>query len=511
MTDRMPLPANAERVLRLLMERGSTKVKEMAPVLGVTEQTVFRMAKTLGERGFISTALDGIKTILPAGREWLVGREEELDVEPCLPIDALEHAAGQLHQIGIELGLCEVVARKYGIDRCGLGSLLVIGGPSSCKTGIGEGVILLSGGGKLIEIALPGGRDLLLRRDSRGVEVMRCELLEELVVVFDELDKVKDSVIRNTIEQLYMHGTAKVTLPDTEITVGVTTVATMNPRAPRSEGFEAWTGLHDSLERRVVLIDLTDWRAPDQLLEKKDWREAMAAADAGRTIKLPAPRNPTLNVALRFKNTLSQIVRDPGVSLDERRIDFRLWSNLAAAATAWFETDEEAFRFIVWAWARISERRFPLFEDWEVRLKMIFAPKKTAREIEEERWNREVIALLKAVQTAMKGDLRLAKRLVENTPLRALGWIVRKKLGGNYERAKRLLELGAWLEKKGVSIETVRGLASLAAVIGVGNSPAGARYLMKLGNEEYDAGRRITDAAGRPLPKWPDPFTPAES
>jgi len=510
MTDRVHLTPNAERVLRLLVDRGPKKVKDMVALLDVGEATVFRMAKTLSEHGLITTELDGVKVATPAGRKWVDDRREEFEIEPRLPIDALE-APDSLYEKGVELGLCAVVARKYGIDQRSLASVLVVGPPNSCKTGIGEAIIILAGGGRLVEIALPGGKDLLLRKDSRGVEVTRCDLLEELVVVFDEMDKVKDPVIRNTIEQLYMHGTAKVSLTDTDITVNVTTVAVMNPCAPLSDGFSARTRLHESIERRVVWIDLEGWKAPAHLLGLKNWRETMIAADAARTDKLPRPRNPALNVAQRLKATLSLIVRDPAVLDDGRRIDFTLWSNLAAASTAWFASDEEAFRFIVWAWARISERRFPLFDDWELRLKMHFAPKRTAEEMEVERRLTEVKAIVAVVDRDLKGDFPYARKVLENAPLRALGRAVRKKLGGDYKRAQRLMALGAWLEEKGVSIETVRALASRAAYLDVGNYPEGARYLLTLGNEEYDAGKRITDAAGRELPKWPDPFAPAES
>jgi hypothetical protein len=505
--DRVPLTANAERVLRLLVDRGSMKVKEMAPVLKVAEATVHRMAKTLSEHDLITTELDGIKVATPAGKQWLTIREEEFEVEPRLPIDALAHAPSLRHRIGMELGLCGVVARKYAVSDRSLPSLLIIGRWGTFKTTLGEAIVALAGAGKVVLASAPSGRDLLLRRDSRGVEVTRCELLNELVVVLDEVDKVKDANIKHAIEQVYLHGTSTIPMPDTIIDVKATTVAVMNPRSREVADFVSRTGADGSLARRLVVIDLWGWKRPDEREGETFWLTRLVEADTTRVEKLPPPRNPTLDVAVRFKKTLRLIVRGEAV-LDPSSVDCTMWSNMAAAATAWFKQDEEAFRFVVWAWARLAAPRRLLLADWEVRLKTHFAPKKTAAEVARKKRESDVAQLVAIVDGQLGGDMVLARALLESKPSRELRRRVREELGRDFTFAGRLVGFGAWLRKNKVSIETVQALAGYAASLDIGEYPEGAKYLLALGNLEYDLGKRLHAPPSRNNPAWPDPFAP---
>lgn len=506
MIQRGSLSPNAERVLRLLVEHGPMKVREMVERLSLSEATLFRMTKALVDRGLARTGVDGVKSATDSGRAMIQEREEALEVEPNLGIEAIERAPGLLHQIAIELALCAIVARRHQLASRSLPSVLIIGPPNTFKSSIGEAVILLAGGGKLVKSVVPAGKDLLLRRDARGEEVSRCELLTELVVVFDELDKVKDAAVKTSIEQVYMHGTSTVAIHDMEIEVAATSVAVMNPRAPIEARFAARTGLHESLERRLVVVDLEHWRASDDLLGV-DWLGAMAAADAARTDKLPRPRTPKLNVAKRLKKTLQVIARG---TAELEGVDFVMWSTLAAAATAWIQNDEEAFRFVVWAWAHLAAQRNAVVPDWEVRLRLHFAPKKTAQELEQEKYRAELLKLIETINAEWKGDLVKARKVLASRGLRSLRRTVMKKMKGKYREAERFIELGKWLEQRGVSIATVKALSAYAARLGLGDHPDGARYLLSLGKLEYGLGQRLHAPPRRNNPEWPDPFAHAD-
>lgn len=61
-----------------------------------------------------------------------------------------------------------------------------------------------------------------------------------------------------------------------------------------------------------------------------------------------------------------------------------------------------------------------------------------------------------------------------------------------------LIDLAHHIKKEGVSLATVRALATEARETQVGSFPDGARYLLVLGELMYREGRRIQD--------WPDPF-----
>lgn len=508
-----------ERVLRLLDEKASRALDLVRP--GLSAATIFRAAADLRERKLIRGDADGVLEVTDRGRGWLRLRDAAAELEPQLPIPALELVPTLTRRSAVGLGLCSVAWRTSEDADRSLAGLGFLGGPNGGKTTLARALAALAGGdpsADVVDVPAQRGCDLFVRRDARGAEVTRARFLTVPVVVFDEDDKGEDREVRRTIDQGYLHGTLGVNMGNETYEIPATPVSVRNPKAAADALLEDRFGCHASLLRRLVIFNVdADPLDEDDLT---DWLAELITVDAARAVKIPKVRNPTLECAGRFRKVMKLILRR---SDHWKELDAHLLQNLARGATGFFETDEAAVRYVVWAWARVVATLGWLHPEWESLLRRMFenpAEEIVAPAVEvvpepaEVRAAREFVAL---VVERLGADFALARDLLSKAldarergadKLGAIATPVVQAFlelhGRDSKRAVYLLDLDRLFGTVGYTTEHAQALVGRAADLGF--SPKGAAYALELGAEMLARGFKLEHLAwfdarfrGRPV------------
>ncbi len=491
------------RVLRMIVKRPSRVTEMVQP--GLSEATIHRATSDLRKRGLV-VADDGVQSATDAAHLALEAADATSAVIPTLPIPALGHLPTTKHRAFVEIGLCAAAARTHLTVREGLPGIIFVGEPGAQKTRACRALIAAAVGDPyldLVEAALPSGRGVFIRHDARGDEVSRSHLLSVPVAVFDECDKIEDPVTRRMVEQAYFHGTAQVVLDKDPVEMKAMPVAVMNPLAVMNSDFEARTGFHHSIFRRVIYADFATLKAPKD--HDTDWLKEFFATDSARKVKLPKPRTPSLDAALRIRKAIDALAKSADVK--EKTDEFML-AVIAKGATAWLD-DEAAIRLVVFNWALLIEATGVLVSEWQLAFKMHFAPKETKEEIELAKTKRAIENLCHGARVAFKNDLglatdymfiaseiqkhglELASREGLTNLARALVTIATALKG--WKRAHGALSLRKKLREINVTVETARELAVKASELSLGDDPEGASYLLDLGHLAYTQGFFLTN------------------
>ncbi|MCW8139591.1 MAG: hypothetical protein KIT58_11890 [Planctomycetota bacterium] len=494
---RSPIPdllPSRERVLRLLAKKPA-RARDLVQS-GLSAATIFRAAADLRARKFVRGDEEGVLEATDRGRGWIRLRDTAAELEPQLPIPALELVPTLARRQAVGLALCGVAWRTSDHADRSLAGFGFLGGPNGGKTTLARAVTALAGGdpsADLVDVPAQRGCDLFVRRDARGAEVTRARFLTVPVVILDEDDKGEDRDVRRTIDQGYLHGTIRVNMGNETYAIPATPVTVRNPKAPAEAPLEERFGSHVSLLRRLVIFNAdADPLAEDDL---KDWLAELITVDAERPVKVPKVRNPTLACAGRFRQIMKLILRRPD---HWKELDAHLLENLARGATGFFEGDEAAIRYVAWAWARVIATLGWLHPEWESLLRRMFenpieevvAPAVVVEpEPEQVRAAREYVAL--AVER-LGANFVLARDLLTEalnarevgadklgaiaTPVVAAFF---KHHGRDAKRAIYLLGLDRLFETVGYSTEDAEGLVGLAVELNL--RPKRAAYALELG------------------------------
>ncbi len=236
------------------------------------------------------------------------------------------------HRAMIELTIAAVIARRNNLRIDRHPTMLLAGPTLTWKTSTGQFLCHMLGldpGKQIVNLAAESGRSLWLRKTPTGGIAYKRELLDTLLVVFDEYQK-SDAQCRRLLG-IWMDGRKRIALENEELTIEPVPVVTLNPSKGKS--LEERLLIDRPLIRRTIPCDLTGIGLPDLTVNGED---IINAAKTQGVLELPIPRHDCTDQRTELANLFRRTLTQEGQGL----VDIETLLMLSCAMTAFLEPTE---------------------------------------------------------------------------------------------------------------------------------------------------------------------------
>jgi len=242
------------------------------------------------------------------------------------------------HRAGIELATSAVVVRQAADSQDDHHPSFTWMGPSlSWKTSAAKfqcHLLGVSPAETIVDLTTETGRSLLLRRDGKGTQTFRRNLLDGRLIVFDDVLEAEPSH-RSTIHH-FLGGRKIVPVDNALLRIAPVSLITLNPR-PKKATLEEQTSFSTAQLRRQVVINLGNVVLPD--LANLGHVALDAAMKHG-----PLPLPPLTGNAEPWRAQIVGLVREILVPQVWSRVDTEMILTMATGMMAFIPDPEAAIR-----------------------------------------------------------------------------------------------------------------------------------------------------------------------
>ena len=253
------------------------------------------------------------------------------------------------HRAGIELTTAAVVARQADNSKDDHHPAIVLMGPTlAWKTSQAMFQCHLLGAAPaqtIIDLTTETGRSLLVRRDGKGAQTFRRELLDGRLIVFDDVLEAESS-LRSSIHH-FLSGRKIIPVENDLLRIMPVSLVTLNPR-PNKTTLEAQTSFSTAQLRRQVLINLANVALPD--LANLGHLALEAAIKHG-----PLPLPPPSANAETWRSRIVGLVHEILLPEVWPRVDTEMLITLITGMSAFITDPECAIRQTVFDFAITAE------------------------------------------------------------------------------------------------------------------------------------------------------------
>jgi len=262
------------------------------------------------------------------------------------------------HRAGIELTTAAVAARQADNSKDDHHPAIVLMGPTlawkSSEAIFQCHLLGVAPAQTIIDLTTETGRSLLVRRGGKGTQTFRRDLLDGLLIVFDDVLEAESSV-RSTIHH-FLSGRKIVPVDNALLRIAPVSLITLNPR-PNKATLEEQTSFSTAQLRRQVVINLGNVALPD--LSNLGHLALEAAIKHG---PLPLPP-PTAN-AEAWRPQIVGLVREILVPQVLPRVDTEMILTMVTGMTAFIPDSEAAIRQTVHDFGITAESIHWTCQDW---------------------------------------------------------------------------------------------------------------------------------------------------
>ena len=262
------------------------------------------------------------------------------------------------HRAGIELTTAAVVARQADNSKDDHHPAIVLMGPTlAWKTSEAIFQCHLLGTAPaetIIDLTTETGRSLLVRRDGKGALTFKRNLLDGLLIVFDDVLEAETS-LRSTIHH-FLSGRKIVPVDNALLRIAPVSLITLNPR-PHKATLEEQTTFSTAQLRRKVVINLANVALPD--LANMGHRALEAAIKHG-----PLPLLPPTATADTWRSQIVGLVREILLPEVWPRVDTEMILTMVTGMTAIIPDPEAAIRQTVHGFGITAESIHWTCQDW---------------------------------------------------------------------------------------------------------------------------------------------------
>ncbi len=253
------------------------------------------------------------------------------------------------HRAGIELTTAAVVARQADNGKDDHHPAIVLMGPTlvwkSSEAIFQCHLLGVDPAETIIDLTVETGRSLLVRRDGTGTLTFKRDLLDGLLIVFDDLLEAEPS-LRSTIHP-FVSGRKIVPVDNALLRIAPVSLITLNPRSHKAT-LEEQTSFSTAQLRRHVVINLGNVALPD--LSNRGHLALEAAMKHGQ---LPLPP-PTAN-AETWRSQIVGLVREILLPQVWPRVDTEMIIGLVTGMSAFIQDPECAIRQVAYDYAITAE------------------------------------------------------------------------------------------------------------------------------------------------------------
>jgi hypothetical protein len=253
------------------------------------------------------------------------------------------------HRAGIELATSAVVVRQADDSQDDHHPSFTWMGPSlSWKTSAAKfqcHLLGVSPAETLVDLTTETGRSLLLRRDGKGTQTFRRDLLDSRLIVFDDVLEAEPSH-RSTIHH-FLSGRKIVPVDNALLRIAPVSLITLNPK-PNKATLEEQTSFSTAQLRRQVVINLRNVVLPD--LANLGHVALEAAMKHG-----PLPLPPLTANAETWRAQIVGLVREILVPEVWPRVDTEMILTMVTGMLAFIPDPEAAIRQTVYDFAIAAE------------------------------------------------------------------------------------------------------------------------------------------------------------
>lgn len=205
----------------------------------------------------------------------------------------------------------------------------------------------------IIDLTTESARSLLVRRDGKGTQTFKRELLDGPFIVFDDLLEA-DTSLRSTIHH-FVSGRKTIPVDNAILRVAPVSLITLNPRA--KDTLEGQTSFSTAQLRRFVITNFTNVVMPDL---SNTGHQALEAAAKHGPLLLPSPK---ANAAA-YRSHIVGLVRDILIRPVWGRVDTEMIITMVTGMTAFIPDPERAIRQTVYDFAITAETLGWTTPDW---------------------------------------------------------------------------------------------------------------------------------------------------
>ena len=253
------------------------------------------------------------------------------------------------HRAGIELATSAVVVRQADDSQDDHHPSFTWMGPSlSWKTSAAKfqcHLLGVSPAETIVDLTTETGRSLLLRRDGKGTQTFRRDLLDSRLIVFDDVLEAEPSH-RSTIHH-FLSGRKIVPVDNALLRIAPVSLITLNPK-PNKATLEEQTSFSTAQLRRQVVINLGNVVLPD--LANLGHVALEAAMKHG-----PLPLPPLTANAETWRAQIVGLVREILVPQVWPRVDTEMILIMVTGMLAFIPDPEAAIRQTVYDFAMTAE------------------------------------------------------------------------------------------------------------------------------------------------------------
>jgi hypothetical protein len=251
------------------------------------------------------------------------------------------------HRAVIELATSAVVARHFDGLEDHHPSFILMGPTLVWKTSEAKfecELLGVSPSQAIIDLTTESARSLLVRRDGKGNQTFKRELLDGRLIVFDDLLEA-DSSLRSTIHH-FVSGRNRIPLDNAILHISPVSLITLNPRAKTT--LEEQTTFSTAQLRRFVITNLTNVFLPD--LSNMGHQALEAAAKHG-----PLQLSPPSVDARAYRSRIVALVRETLIPTVLARVDTEMITTMVTGMTAFIPDVERAIQQTVYDYGLTAE------------------------------------------------------------------------------------------------------------------------------------------------------------
>ena len=334
-----------DHVILIHCQRDQAVLNELIP--SIARNTLYRRVGTLLSEGALSKHGCSYRTT-EHGKRRLAEFTSQIDWRIWDGIYApMQHLPSPQHRAALELTTVAVVARKAGLREDHHPSVVLVGPTLVAKTTAAKFECQLLGldpAETIIDLTTESGRSLFVRRDSKGTQTFKRDLLDGPLIVFDDYQEAEAS-LRPTVHH-FLSGRTVVPVDNTIVRIVPVSLITLNPR-PKAT-LEEQTGFTTAQLRRLVPTNLANVALPNLA---HTGHHAVEAAVKQGPLTLPAPTV----TAETWRSHIVSLVREILLPEVWPRVDTEMIITLVTGMSAFITDPERAIQQTVYDYAITAE------------------------------------------------------------------------------------------------------------------------------------------------------------